>query len=104
MADLETFRAELRSWLAENVTDDLRGENAALLPEAERVQRLRAWQKNLAGARWVGITWAREFGGRAATIPEQVACPAEMARARSPEVMGPLGICVADPPLIGYGN
>ena len=53
MADLETFRAELRSWLAENVTDDLRGENAALLPEAERVRRLRAWQKKLADARWV---------------------------------------------------
>src|SRR2546428_5368631 len=73
MADLEAFRAELRSWLAENVTDDLRGENAALLPEAERVQRLRAWQRKLAGARWVGITWPREYGGREASIPEQIA-------------------------------
>ncbi|TMA63159.1 MAG: acyl-CoA dehydrogenase [Deltaproteobacteria bacterium] len=104
MADLETFRAELRSWLAENVTDDLRGENAALLPEAERVRRLRAWQKKLADARWVGITWPREFGGRAATIPEQIAYTEEMARARAPEVIGQLGIGIAGPPIMAYGD
>src|SRR5207253_4654673 len=104
MADLEAFRAELGSWLAESVADDVRAEHAARLPEAERVRRLRAWQKKLADARWVGITWPREYGGREATIPEQIAYTEEMARARAPEVVGNLGIGIAGPPIMAYGS
>ena len=66
--NLDTFRHELRQWLAANLPDDLRLENAVKLPEGERVARLRAWQKQLAEARWVGITWPEEFAGRAASM------------------------------------
>ncbi len=102
--NLASFRAELRQWLAANLPDDLRPERAADLPEAERVQRLRAWQKKLAEARWVGITWPEEYGGRGASIPQQIAYTQEMARAEAPEVVGSLGIGIAGPPLIAYGT
>jgi alkylation response protein AidB-like acyl-CoA dehydrogenase len=102
--DLEAFRRELRSWLADNIPDDLRLELAAQLPEAERIRRLRAWQAQLAAARWVGITWPVEYGGRAASIPEQIAYTEEMARAEAPQVVGSLGIGIAGPPLIAYGT
>ena len=102
--DLEAFRSELRSWLAANLPDDLRPERAARLPEAERVPRLRAWQATLAAARWVGITWPTEYGGRGASIPEQIAYTEEMTRAEAPEVVGSLGIGIAGPPLIAYGT
>jgi alkylation response protein AidB-like acyl-CoA dehydrogenase len=102
--DLNTFRSELRAWLAANIPDDLRPERAARLSEAERVPRLRAWQAQLAAARWVGITWPTEFGGRGASIPEQIVYTEEMARAEAPEVVGSLGIGIAGPPLIAYGT
>jgi alkylation response protein AidB-like acyl-CoA dehydrogenase len=104
MADVDAFRAELRAWLETNVRDDLRTDAVARLPEAERVRRLRAWQRALAAARWVGISWPEEFGGRAAGIPEQIAYVEEMARAKAPEVIGNLGIGIAGPPIIAYGT
>jgi alkylation response protein AidB-like acyl-CoA dehydrogenase len=102
--DTEAFRNELRHWLAANIPDDLRPEHAAQLPEAERVPRLRAWQAKLAAARWVGITWPVEYGGRGASIPEQIVYTEEMARAGAPEVIGSLGIGIAGPPLVAYGT
>jgi len=102
--DLEAFRNELRGWLAANLPDDLRPERAARLPESERLPRLRAWQAQLAAARWVGITWPVEYGGRGASIAEQIVYTEEMARAEAPEVVGSLGIGIAGPPLIAYGS
>ncbi|MBP1687440.1 MAG: acyl-CoA dehydrogenase domain protein [Deltaproteobacteria bacterium] len=102
--ELEAFRLELRNWLASNIPDELRPENATKLPEAERVPRLRAWQGKLAEARWVGITWPVEYGGRGASIPEQIVYTEEMSRARAPEIIGHLGIGIAGPPLIAFGT
>src|SRR5690349_19655914 len=102
--DLEAFRAELRAWLDANVPDELRPENAARLPDDERVRKLRAWQRKLADARWIGITWPREHGGRDAGIPEQLVYVEEMARARAPEIIGNLGIGIAGPPILAYGT
>jgi alkylation response protein AidB-like acyl-CoA dehydrogenase len=101
---LAAFRTELRSWLEANVPDDLRPERAETLPEAERVRRLRAWQQRLAEARWVGIGWPVEYGGRGAGIPEQIVYVEEMARARAPEVIGNLGIGIAGPPILAFGS
>ncbi|MBI3783495.1 MAG: acyl-CoA dehydrogenase family protein [Deltaproteobacteria bacterium] len=101
---LEAFRQDLRSWLAANLPGDLRPERAAELSETERIARLRSWQKKLAEARWVGITWPEEYGGRGASIPEQIVYTQEMARAGAPEVVGSLGIGIAGPPLIAYGT
>ncbi len=102
--DLDAFRTELRAWLAANVPDDLRPERAAALPDDERVRSLRAWQRTLAEARWVGITWPVEFGGRGAGIAEQIVYVEEMARVRAPEVIGNLGIGIAGPPILAYGT
>ena len=102
--DLDAFRKELRSWLAANLPGELRAERAAKLPEAERIPRLRAWQAKLAEARWVGITWPVEYGGRGASITEQIAYVEEMTRAEAPQVVGSLGIGIAGPPLLAFGN
>jgi hypothetical protein len=100
----DAFRHELRTWLEAHVPDDLRRGNIGRLPEAERVRRLRAWQAEMAAARWVGITWPSEFGGRDAGIPEQVAYVEEMARVHAPEIIGNLGLGIAGPPIIAYGT
>src|SRR5215470_17766588 len=64
--DTDLFRRELRAWLAANLTDDLKRERVANLPEHERVPILRRWQAKLAADRWVAITWPKEYGGREA--------------------------------------
>jgi alkylation response protein AidB-like acyl-CoA dehydrogenase len=102
--DTEAFRDELRSWLAANLSDDLRRERMAELPESRRVPALRAWQAKLARARWVAITWPREYGGRAASIAEQIAYVEEMARVDAPEIVNNLGIGIVGPPILAFGT
>src|SRR5436190_14212672 len=102
--DLDRFRSELRGWLEQNVPHELSPEHAARLPADERIRRLRAWQRKLAEARWVGITWPKAYGGRDAGIPEQIVYVEEMVRARAPEIIGNLGIGIAGPPILAYGS
>jgi len=98
------FRAELRAWLAAHLTDDLRRERVAALPEVQRIARLRAWQAMLAADRWVAITWPVEYGGRAASIAEQIAYVEEMSRADAPEIINNLGIGIVGPPILAFGT
>ena len=98
------FRAELRAWLAAHLTDDLRRARVASLPEAERIARLRAWQAMLAADRWVAITWPAAYGGRGASIAEQIAYVEEMSRADAPEIINNLGIGIVGPPILAFGT
>jgi len=98
------FRAELHRWLAAHLTDDLRRENVAKLPEAERIARLRQWQAMLAADRWVAITWPPEYGGRGASIAEQIAYVEEMSHADAPEIINNLGIGIVGPPILAFGT
>jgi alkylation response protein AidB-like acyl-CoA dehydrogenase len=98
------FRHELRAWLAAHHTDELRRERLASLPEVERIGRLRAWQKTLAADRWVAITWPSAYGGRSASIAEQIAYVEEMTRADAPEIVNNLGIGIVGPPILAFGT
>ena len=84
----EAFRKEVRAWLEQNLPDDLRGKAfAASRADVDEVRRLRAWQKTMAEAGYVGMDWPREFGGRGAPITEMVILYQEMARAESPQIV-----------------
>jgi len=98
------FRQELRDWLAGHLSDDLRRDRLVELPEHERIARLRGWQKTLAADRWVAITWPCEYGGRSASIAEQIAYVEEMTRADAPEIVNNLGIGIVGPPILAYGT
>lgn len=98
------FRAELRQWLATHLTDELRRERLSALAETERIARLRNWQARLAADRWVAITWPPEYGGRGASIAEQIAYVEEMSRADAPEIINNLGIGIVGPPILAYGT
>ncbi|MFM8409154.1 MAG: acyl-CoA dehydrogenase family protein [Alphaproteobacteria bacterium] len=106
MSDVSTeeFRSELKSWLGSHLAPDLAPERLATLDDSTRVERLRRWQGELAAGRWVGITWPEEWGGRGATIPQQIAYLEEMSAAGAPTAIGSLGIGILGPPLIAFGN
>ena len=62
----EAFRKEVRAWLEANLPDDLRGTAfAASRAGHDEVRKLRAWQKRMCEAGYVGIDWPREFVGAA---------------------------------------
>ncbi|MDX2169507.1 MAG: acyl-CoA dehydrogenase family protein [Deltaproteobacteria bacterium] len=98
------FRRELRAWLAGHLRPELRREVLNQRPEKERIAALREWQGTLARDRWVAITWPAEFGGRGASIAEQIAYVEEMTRADAPEIVNNLGIGIVGPPILAYGS
>jgi alkylation response protein AidB-like acyl-CoA dehydrogenase len=101
----EAFRKEVRLWLERNLPDDLRGRGfAASRAEPEEVARLRAWQKTMYEAGYVGMDWPREFGGRGASLVEQIILYQEMARAESPQLVNRGGLSMLGPTLMKYGT
>ena len=100
--DEEAFRAEARKWLATNMPRTTRPESADL--RARRDWDM-AWQRRMYDAGWAGISWPREFGGRGATLMEQLIWYEEYARAGAPDVTtGFVGLKHAGPTLIACGT
>jgi alkylation response protein AidB-like acyl-CoA dehydrogenase len=101
----EGFRKEVRAWLEQNLPDDLKGRAfAASRADVEEVRRLRAWQKTMHAAGYVGMDWPREFGGRGAPITEMVILYQEMARAESPQLVNRGGVSMLGPTLMKFGT
>jgi len=101
----EAFRKEVRAWLEANLPDDLRGRAfASSRADRDEVARLRAWQKTMADAGFVGMEWPREFGGRGASIVEMIILYQEMARAESPQLVNRGGVSMLGPTLMKYGT
>ena len=101
----EAFRKEVTEWLRVNLPDDLRGRGfAASRADRAHVDRLRAWQKNMYEAGYVGMDWPREFGGRGASLVEQIILYEEMARAQSPQPVNRGGLSMLGPTLMKYGT
>jgi alkylation response protein AidB-like acyl-CoA dehydrogenase len=101
----EGFRKEVRAWLERNLPDDLRGKAfAASRADVGEVRRLRAWQKTMAEAGYVGMDWPVEFGGRGAAITEMVILYQEMARAESPQIVNRGGVSMLGPTLMKLGT
>jgi alkylation response protein AidB-like acyl-CoA dehydrogenase len=101
----EAFRKEVRAWLERNLPEDLKGKAfAASRADVEEVRRLRAWQKTMAEAGYVGMDWPREFGGRGAPITEMVILYQEMARAESPQIVNRGGVSMLGPTLMKLGT
>src|SRR5688572_11996579 len=101
----EAFRKEVRAWLEANLPDDLRGMAfAASRAGQDEVRKLRAWQKTMCEAGYVGIDWPKEFGGRGATLTEQIILFQEMARAESPQFVNRGGVSMLGPTLMKFGT
>ena len=102
--EVEAFREELRAWLDEHLSDDLRGLGFALEPDPERIEQLRQWSRVLADAGYAAISWPSEYGGRGATLLEQVVWSEEMHRAQAPPTLNPIGIANIAPAILAFGT
>jgi len=97
------FRDELRGWLAQNVPAGWQKQTADLSME-DRFRFLCGWQKTLYEGGWAGVSWAKEYGGRGATLMQQAIFWEEMARAEAPPMANVLGLGLIGPTIIAYGN
>ena len=69
----EAFRHELRSWLEANVPKDWRDDGELADPDTKtEFERRRGWHRQLYDAGWMCIHWPKEYGGRGATILQQL--------------------------------
>jgi len=94
----ESFRDELREWLAANHPgDEPEGDEAGF-------QFRREWQRKLADAGYAGLSWPEEYGGRGATLVEQAIFGEEIARARAPQMANVLGLVMGGPVVIAHGT
>jgi alkylation response protein AidB-like acyl-CoA dehydrogenase len=103
----ERFRQEVRSWLEANLTDDMRSGEGQFeyVPETVKAfEQRRAFQKKLYDARWIGIWWPAEYGGRGAGIIEQVIYNEEYRRAGAPALPNLAPISFWGPTLMTWGS
>jgi alkylation response protein AidB-like acyl-CoA dehydrogenase len=96
------FRDELRAWLTANVPKDW-GERREDSLEV-RFEYLRSWQRKLYDAGWAGISWPKEYGGRGASLMQQVIFWQEMALAGAPPMANVLGLGLIGPTIIAFGT
>jgi alkylation response protein AidB-like acyl-CoA dehydrogenase len=103
----EAFRAELRSWLDEHLPafkeqgEIGTGTETGLL---RTMERRRAWQRELDAGRWAAINWPKEWGGREATVMQNVIYSEEMARAKTPGIYNANGIWQIGPMIVRWGT
>src|ERR1035438_1147945 len=98
------FRNEVRDWLRANVPVGWKARQDAEDDMRKRFEFLREWQRKLFAGGWAGISWPAEFGGRGASLMEQVIFNEEMARAAAPPPANTLGLALVGPTTITYGT
>ena len=102
----EQFRSEAASWL-ENA---LSGEFAAVRfrggpgDEHSVVEERKAWERELYAGGWACLGWPEAYGGRGATIEQQVIFNEEYARAGGPGRVGHIGETLMGPTLLAFGT
>jgi alkylation response protein AidB-like acyl-CoA dehydrogenase len=100
------FRLELRQWLEQNLTGEfaeLRGSGGPGREHEHFDQRL-AWNRQLAAAGWTCLSWPAAYGGRDATLAQQVIFHEEYARSGAPARVGHMGEELLGPTLLAFGT
>jgi len=103
----ELARKELRAWLEEHFTAEVREATAHRVEgdvHVEPFDALRAWNATLFDGGWAAPSWPVAFGGRDAGILEQLALNEEMARAGAPGPINAIGVANIAPAIMTYGT
>src|SRR6202167_506413 len=65
---------------------------------------LRAWQRKLFAGGWAGVSWPQQYGGRGASLMQQVIFWQELALASAPPMANTLGLGLIGPTIIAFGT
>jgi len=97
----EAFRAEVRSWLSQNVPAEALEHFDAT---REGFEAHRAWERTLKSGDWGMVTWPKEYGGRGLDLISWLIFEEEYYRAGAPGRVNQNGIFLLGPTLIEFGT
>lgn len=106
MADLETFRAETRSWLEANCPDEMRNlsfhwEDAHLIYSTDAAE---VWRERMAEKGWIAPMWPKAYGGGGLTREEATVLSQEMGRIKATAASSGMGLTMIGPTLLEFGT
>jgi alkylation response protein AidB-like acyl-CoA dehydrogenase len=104
--DEETFRADVRGWLAAHLAGDFAPLAGSGGPgrEHEFVPERMAWERLLGADGWIGLGWPEGDGGRGLPWRHEVIFYEEYARAGGPARVGHIGEQLLGPTLLMFGT
>lgn len=102
----EKFRCQVSDWLSDNLSGDFSAIRHRGGPGDEHsyVEERKAWEGRLAEGGWTCIGWPEAWGGKGATIEQQVIFNEEYARAGGPGRVGHIGETLTGPTLLAFGS
>lgn len=99
----EAFRQEAANWLDEQLSGPFKAIRW-LAAQYGMVEERRAWEAALAEAGWGAIGWPKQYGGRDASLAEQVIFAEEYVRAGAPGRINHIGTELAGPTMIHFAT
>jgi alkylation response protein AidB-like acyl-CoA dehydrogenase len=101
--DLTAFRAEVRSFLAEQLPPELARAGRRATSVFSHPDHSVPWQQILTARGWGAIDWPVEYGGTGWSAMQKYIFSAECARAGAPSLL-PQGLKMVAPVLMHYGS
>jgi alkylation response protein AidB-like acyl-CoA dehydrogenase len=99
----ELFRQECADWLNDQMAGEFR-DIKGITKLTGSPERRKEWEQQLAAHRWSCIGWPTQWGGRDATLAQQVIFAEEYARAGVPGRVNHIGIELAGPTILTFGT
>ena len=102
----EAFRREVAAWLAEHLDGEfaaVRGRGGPGDEHALLEERL-SWERKLGESSWTCVGWPTEYGGRGASLAQQMIFHEEYARAGGPGRLGHIGEGLIGPTILAFGT
>jgi alkylation response protein AidB-like acyl-CoA dehydrogenase len=99
----EAFRAEAADWLMGQMTGDF-ADIRHIQGLTDSPERRKEWEQRLGEARWSCIGWPEKWGGRDASLAQQVIFAEEYARSGAPGRLGHIGVELAGPTILTFGT
>ncbi|NLR39790.1 acyl-CoA dehydrogenase family protein [Novosphingobium sp. ERW19] len=99
----ENFRAECADWLQSQMAGEFR-DIKGITQLTAMPERRREWEQQLGEHRWGCIGWPTQWGGRDASLAQQVIFAEEYARAGVPGRINHIGVELAGPTILTFGT
>jgi alkylation response protein AidB-like acyl-CoA dehydrogenase len=100
----ERFRAEAAAWLEAQLTGPFRDLRGIDMGSGELLPRRQEWERALGSGGWSCIGWPAAYGGRDASLAEQVIFAEEYARTGAPARLAYMGVELLGPTLLAFGT
>jgi len=99
----EAFRTECAAWFTGQMEGDF-ADIRGISNLVDKPERRRLWEQRLARDGWSCIGWPEAWGGRGASLAEQVIFAEEYARAGAPNRINHIGVELAGPTILAFGT